>query len=47
VLRIHTHTAKNHYFGPPGSLEVIVQLPRGLARSSPRPPAPSSAASAD
>jgi DUF4097 and DUF4098 domain-containing protein YvlB len=29
VLRIHTHAAKNQYFGPTGSLEVIVQLPAG------------------
>ncbi len=29
VLRIHTHTADNQYFGPTGSLEVTVQLPSG------------------
>jgi hypothetical protein len=29
VLRIHTHAARNQYFGPSGSLEVTVQLPAG------------------
>lgn len=29
VLRIHTHAARNQYFGPTGSLEVTVRLPAG------------------
>jgi hypothetical protein len=29
VLRIHTHVAKNQYFGSSGSVEVTVQLPAG------------------
>jgi DUF4097 and DUF4098 domain-containing protein YvlB len=29
VLRIHTHTARNQYFGPSGSLEVTIALPAG------------------
>src|SRR5689334_5959294 len=29
VLRIRTHTTKNQYFGPSGSLQVTVQLPAG------------------
>jgi hypothetical protein len=29
VLRIHTPTGKNQYFGPSGSLEVTIQMPAG------------------
>ncbi|TCO59664.1 DUF4097 family beta strand repeat-containing protein [Actinocrispum wychmicini] len=29
VLRIHTHTTGNQYFGPTGSVAVTVQLPAG------------------